>query len=108
LPSVLRGRVDTLVANVPYVPTEAISMMPPEARDYEPRYTLDGGPDGLAIFRRVVSEAPEWLSPGGSLFVELSSEQAPIAIGVMNQAGLIPHVAREEDGAGMIIVGMVL
>ena len=42
-----------LVANAPYVPTDAIALMPPEARDHEPRVALDGGPDGLDVQRRV-------------------------------------------------------
>jgi release factor glutamine methyltransferase len=47
LPATLRGRVDILAANVPYVPTEEIGLLPPEARVHEPRVALDGGADGL-------------------------------------------------------------
>ena len=53
LPAALRGRVDVLVANVPYVPTEEIGLLPPEARLHEPRVALDGGADGLDVLRRV-------------------------------------------------------
>ena len=63
----LRGRIDVLLANVPYVPTNEIRLLPPEARLYEPHVTLDGGPDGLATLRRVAAGAPElagpWWSP---------------------------------------------
>jgi release factor glutamine methyltransferase len=59
LPDALRGRVDLLVANAPYVPTDAIGTMPPEARDHEARVALDGGADGLDVQRRVVAEAPQ-------------------------------------------------
>ena len=51
------GRIDVLVANAPYVPTERIATMPPEAREHEPREALDGGADGLAVQR--VLEAVE-------------------------------------------------
>lgn len=51
LPASLRGRVDILVANAPYVPTESIRLMPPEARIHEPRMALDGGSDGLDVQR---------------------------------------------------------
>lgn len=51
-----------VVVNAPYVPTEAISLMPPEARVHEPRFTLDGGPDGLELHRRIAAEGS-----GGSL-----------------------------------------
>ncbi len=57
LPGALRGRVDILVANAPYVPTEEIDMMPPEARLFEPPVALDGGPDGLDLQRRVTAGA---------------------------------------------------
>jgi release factor glutamine methyltransferase len=52
LPDKLRGRVDILAVNAPYVPSEMISTMPPEARLHEPRVSLDGGPDGLELQRR--------------------------------------------------------
>ena len=51
------------MANVPYVPTDAIALMPPEARDHETRATLDGGADGLEVMRRVAAGAPAWLAP---------------------------------------------
>ena len=57
LPADLRGRVDLLLVNAPYVPTEAIELMPPEARDYEARVALDGGGDGLDVHRRVAADA---------------------------------------------------
>ncbi len=79
LPPGLRGRVDVLVANVPYVPSEAIAGMPPEAREHEPRQALDGGPDGLAVLRRVAAQAPSWLAPGGVLLCEVSPAQLPAA-----------------------------
>ncbi len=64
LPDRLRGRVDVITCNAPYVPTGAIATMPPEARDHEHRVALDGGADGLAVVRRVMAVAPEWLAPG--------------------------------------------
>ncbi len=76
LPASLRGRVDLLVVNAPYVPTEAIALMPPEAREHEPHITLDGGADGVDVQRRVAAGAAEWLAPGGHLLIETSREQA--------------------------------
>ena len=77
LPATLRGRVDILIANAPYVPTESIATMPPEARLHEPRAALDGGTDGLDVQRRVAAGAWEWLAPGGHLLIETSERQAP-------------------------------
>jgi release factor glutamine methyltransferase len=64
-----------LVANVPYVPTAAMSLLPPEARLHEPRLALDGGADGLDVLRRVAIEAPGWLAPHGHLLMETSERQ---------------------------------
>ena len=59
LPDRLRGSVDVLVVNAPYVPTDAIATMPPEARDHEPRVALDGGGDGVDLHRRVAAGAAD-------------------------------------------------
>ena len=71
------GRVDLLLANAPYVPTDSIALMPPEARLYEPRVALDGGSDGLDVHRRIIAGATRWLAPHGRLLVETSRNQAP-------------------------------
>ncbi|GAB3909542.1 putative protein N(5)-glutamine methyltransferase [Kibdelosporangium lantanae] len=105
LPPSLRGRVDLLLANVPYVPTSAIASMPPEARDHEAPMALDGGTDGLDVFRRVVAEAPAWLAPGGSLFVETSERQAPVAVAVLESAGLTARVESDDEIGATVVVG---
>ncbi|MEU2233183.1 putative protein N(5)-glutamine methyltransferase [Streptomyces vietnamensis] len=104
LPRELRGRVEVLVANVPYVPTEEIGLLPPEARDHEPHVTLDGGADGLDVMRRVAAEAPEWLAPGGHLLVETSERQAETALAVMAGAGLVPRVVTSEEWWATVVV----
>lgn len=97
LPAGLRGRVDVLLCNAPYVPTDAIATMPPEARDHEPTTALDGGPDGLDMIRRVVAAAPGWLRPGtGRLLFEVSPAQAPTAVALAASAGL-PAVVVQDD-----------
>ena len=107
LPASLRGRVDVLLANVPYVPTSAIATMPPEARDHEPPVALDGGRDGLAVLRRVAAGAPSWLAPGGRLLVEVSDEQAPAAVAAFESAGLVAEVARSPELWATAVVGTV-
>ena len=103
LPPALRGRVGVLVANAPYVPTEAIGLLPPEARLHEPRVALDGGADGLDVLRRVIAGAREWLAPGGHLLVETSEAQAPLLLGAAGFAGLRPRVVRD-TGLGATIM----
>ncbi|RBO94433.1 release factor glutamine methyltransferase [Nocardia puris] len=105
LPHHLRGRVDILLANTPYVPTAHIADMPPEARDHEPRSALDGGPDGLDLFRRVAAEAPHWLAPGGHLLVETSTEQAPTATAILTTHGLTPRLAESEEHYATVVIG---
>lgn len=105
LPASLRGRVQLLVANVPYVPTDAIGLMPPEARLHEPRVTLDGGSDGLEVLRRVASVAPRWLVRGGHLLVETSEGQVPAAVEAFTRAGLLPRVVVDEDAGATVVVG---
>jgi release factor glutamine methyltransferase len=97
LPAALRGRVDVLLANAPYVPTEAIRLLPPEARIHEHRVALDGGPDGLDVLRRVIAEAPDWLAPGGHLLVETSIRQAPALSAVVAGTGLACRVVCSEE-----------
>jgi release factor glutamine methyltransferase len=105
LPSELAGRIDVVTANVPYVPTDAVALMPPEARDHEARLALDGGPDGLAVLRRVASAAPGWLTAGGHLLVETSDQQAPPAVDAFVRSGLGAEVARSEEHDATVIIG---
>ena len=105
LPATLRGRVDVLVVNAPYVPTEAIDLMPPEARTYEPRPALDGGNDGLDVLRRVVAEARQWLTPRGHLLFETSEGQAPEALRLVVQQGLVARLVADEDLGATVVIG---
>jgi len=103
LPAEVRGRVDVLLANAPYVPTDAIGLMPPEARDHEHHVALDGGPDGLDVQRRVIAGASAWLRDGGVLLVESGRAQAPVTAALMRSAGLTASV-REDDEIGATVV----
>jgi release factor glutamine methyltransferase len=105
LPLSLSGRVDVLVANAPYVPTEAIGLMPPEARDYEPRVALDGGADGLDVQRRVIADAARWLAPGGRLLVETGARQAAGTVEAFARGGLRAEVVSDEDLSATVVVG---
>jgi len=105
LPATIRGRVSVLVANVPYIPTGEIRLLPAEARVHEPRAALDGGADGLDVLRRVASAAPLWLSAGGHLLVETSESQAPLAMAVMAGSGLIPAKAQSEELSATVLIG---
>ncbi|MFH9425274.1 putative protein N(5)-glutamine methyltransferase [Streptomyces sp. NPDC017529] len=105
LPPALRGRVDILVVNAPYVPTEAIGLLPSEARDHEPRVALDGGADGLDVQRRVAADAYRWLAPGGHLLIETSERQAPRTLAAFRRHGLVPRLATDDDLCATVAIG---
>jgi release factor glutamine methyltransferase len=105
LPADLRGRVDLLLVNAPYVPSDAVALMPPEARDHEPRTALDGGTDGLDVQRRVVAGAPGWLAAGGAVLIETSVGQAAGTAAAMAAAGLEPRTVHDDDLDGTVVVG---
>ncbi|MFI8189270.1 putative protein N(5)-glutamine methyltransferase [Streptomyces sp. NPDC085946] len=106
LPAALRGRVDILAANVPYVPSGEIGLLPAEARDHEPLTALDGGADGLDVVRRVAEEAPRWLAPGGCVLVETGRQQAPAAVDAFERGGLTTRLAVSEEGYAHVVTGV--
>lgn len=105
LPGHLRGRVDVLVVNAPYVPTGAIASMPAEAREHEHRLALDGGEDGLDVQRRVVAAARSWLVPDGALLVETGHTQAPDTAVLMTAAGLRATTHLDPEVLGCVVAG---
>lgn len=87
-------RFDLIVSNPPYIPSADIAQLAPEVRDGDPRLALDGGPDGLDIYRRLIPGALEHLSPGGWLLVEVGA----------GQAARVAELFRETDGYGDVII----
>jgi release factor glutamine methyltransferase len=105
LPASLLGRVDVLVANAPYVPADAVELLPREARVHEPRVALDGGPDGLDVQRRIVAEAASWITPGGHLLVETSATQSSGTASIVAAGGLSTAVYTSEELGATVVVG---
>jgi release factor glutamine methyltransferase len=105
LPARLRGRVDVLVVNAPYVPTSEIPFMPPEARLHEPSIALDGGRDGVDVHRRVAAAAPGWLAPDGKLLIETSDRQAATTAAAMTASGLLTMIATDDDLDATVVIG---
>jgi len=62
---------DIIISNPPYIPTSEIAMLETTVRDYEPHLALDGGTDGLDIYRRLIPESFSFLRPQGVLFLEI-------------------------------------
>lgn len=105
LPERLLGRIDVVAANAPYVPSDRIATMPPEARDHEPFVALDGGPDGADLHRRLAAGAADWLAPGGVLLVETSPVQADLTSRAMASAGLVAEVVVDDEIGGCVALG---
>jgi release factor glutamine methyltransferase len=96
LPPALAGAVDVLTANVPYVPSGGLALLPADVRDHEPRAALDGGTDGLDVLRRVVALAPRWLAPDGWILCEVGDDQGDRAAALLVAAGFRDVVVRRD------------
>jgi release factor glutamine methyltransferase len=78
---------DVIVANPPYIPSAILSELPQEVAAFEPQLALDGGADGLDLFRRIVEQATILLKPGGLLAVELHEDTLDRAATIAKNAG---------------------
>ncbi len=98
---------DVILSNPPYIPTADIAGLMPEVRSYEPHLALDGGTDGLNIYRRLMADAPALLKEGGAIAVEVGIDEAA-AVAALAMAH--PRIVRTEilkDLAGIerVVVG---
>jgi release factor glutamine methyltransferase len=97
LPEALRGRIDVVVSNPPYVATS--DPLPAEVADWEPTGALLAGSEGLDDIRRIVGEAPGWLADGGLLIVEIGADQGGAAR-ALAEAAAFAEVRIHRDHAG--------
>jgi release factor glutamine methyltransferase len=94
LPDDLRGRLDLVVSNPPYVGDD--EELPVEVEAYEPRAALRSGPGGLAAITEIVSGAGDWLAAGGVLVVELAPAQAEAVVALARRSGATAAEVRED------------
>lgn len=96
-------RATVICANLPYIPTENRAALAPEVRDWEPSLALLGGPGGLEVVARLLEQAPDYLCPGGRLFLEIGPEadQAGRLVAQLEAAGGWQDVAVLPDLAGL-------
>jgi release factor glutamine methyltransferase len=92
----LAGPFDLIVSNPPYIAHGDIAALAPEVRDYDPALALDGGIEGLDIYRAIAGQARRLLAPGGRLIVELGAGQEPAVAALMTAAGLTAGQARHD------------
>lgn len=98
LPHELAGTVDLIVSNPPYIPSQDLPDLPAEVLGFEPHTALDGGADGLDVFRRIADASATWLASGGTLAVELDSGRVSEAARVLE--GRFEGVTVRRDLAG--------
>ena len=95
---------EVVVSNPPYIVRSEIDSLEPEIRDFEPRIALDGGGDGLAFFRRIVSEAGYHLREGGLLALEVGAGQDDAVKEILAAAGFADiDTARDLDGIARVV-----
>jgi release factor glutamine methyltransferase len=95
-----RPSFDGIAANLPYIPSRAISDLQPEVRDSDPTLALDGGPDGMDIVRRLCTEVHIYVREGGILALELDSSQVPEVSGLLDSRGNWTAVSTAKDLSG--------
>ena len=92
-------RFDVIVSNPPYIETAVIEDLQEEVRDHEPRMALDGMEDGLFFYRKLAKEAPQWLTPGGRIYLEIGYDQGESVPALLQAAGFV-DVTVKKDLAG--------
>ena len=97
----LIGQVDVIVSNPPYVAESEWAGLQPEVRDFEPRSALVSGPRGTELHDRLLRESKEYLTPGGSLVMEIGQGQRPAVQQMAEQLGWYTPIEIAKDGAGI-------
>lgn len=99
IPEELKGMAHMVLANPPYITGKDMEELEPEVRDFEPRQALYGGDDGLDIIRRIITDAPAYLAPGGLLLIEIGYDQSETARALAADSGKYEGVEILKDYA---------
>jgi release factor glutamine methyltransferase len=93
-----------IVSNPPYIATKEIEALSPEVRDWDPRVALDGGDDGLGFYRRIATEGPGWLLPGGRLLLEFGDDQVNDVEGLLgSHKWIVEKVVSDYSGRPRVL-----
>lgn len=108
LPIELKGRIDVLASNPPYIGEREREGLPKDVVDHEPGVAVFGGEDGLDIIRRLLTEASDWIKPGGWIVLEISSWQRQDVTDLLRRARF-KEVTVEADltGRDRVALGQV-
>ena len=102
----LKGGVDLVLSNPPYVPSSDLPDLPEEVLGFEPHLALDGGPDGLDTARRIIEGAVEWLRSGALLALELDERYVKDAVNAMEPWYEDRYIAKDLTGRDRIAAGV--
>lgn len=97
----LKGKLNGMVANPPYIPSAMVPALQPEVAQHEPHLALDGGADGLDCLRHLIAAAPNYLQPGGIWLVEMMAGQAITVADLLHQQGSYCQIQIYPDLAGI-------
>ena len=91
---------DFILSNPPYILSKELEQLMPDVREFEPRTALDGGPDGLTSYRRIVASAFPYLKPGGYLIFEVGDDQAGPVKQILRAHGGLDEIGIAQDLSG--------
>lgn len=91
---------DLIVSNPPYIRTGELSILAPEIRAWEPTIALDGGPDGTDTYHRIIGEGHRYLTPGGSIVLEIGADMGRDVADLFSRSGCYGPLAVYQDYAG--------
>lgn len=103
----IEGKFDCILSNPPYIPSDVVDTLMEEVRDYEPRIALDGKEDGLYYYRKITEQSPEYLKPGGMLFLEIGYDQAEAVMTLMERKFTQVRMIRDLSGCDRVVYGSV-
>jgi release factor glutamine methyltransferase len=99
-------RFDLITANLPYIPSGEIAQLPLDVRAYEPLKALDGGRDGLDLYRELIPQSSRLLLPGGSILLEISGRaQAEALKPILETCGFNYYVHKDLGDRDRVLVG---
>lgn len=105
--SKVTGKFNAIVSNPPYIRSKDIEELEPEVKDFEPRLALDGSGDGLYFYKRITSEAGEYLTDGGHLLFEIGYDQGEDVALLMREAGFEDvEVIKDLAGNDRVVKGV--
>jgi release factor glutamine methyltransferase len=99
-------RFDLILANLPYIPTEELAALPADVKDFEPMVALDGGKDGLDVYRRFLTALPRHLKMGGHVLCEIGSKlQSERMEKMLQSISLMAETKKDLSGSERVIIG---